>query len=308
MRSWTFSSSQPSRLLIPACIVLGLGSFVACGGGGDSSGDDGTAGLSKEGPAVNFAQLVPKQGSVVVTKMELKGDIAIRAQLEGQEMTGSVKTVGSTVEEATFVRVTDGKAAEILLKSVEEKQSTTSNMMGQVSTEEEDGAFVGRELREVKGPNGWEVQLVGAPATLEQQAELSSWEFYVDGYSEIYPDRTMKVGDTWNVEGEEALAIFGNDQDMESASLAILFAGYQSCDSGQCAVLTGEMKMSGSINEGLPMQLSFGGKFKSVVDPVSGVSPLTSLKGEMSMEGSMGPGAQLKGSGPMNMIMTQSLR
>ena len=308
MRTWSFPTSRSSRLLTPA-VMLGLGSFVACGGGGDSSEAGGMDGLAKEGPAVNFAQLYPKEGAVVVTKMAMNGDVAIKATLEGQDMTGSVKTVGSTTQEATYVRFEDGKPVELVVKTVEDKQSTTSNMMGQVSTENEEGSFVGREVREVHGPNGWEAVLLGEEPSLEQSAELEGWDFELEGHNEMYPDRAVNVGESWVVDGEEALAIFGGDQeDMDTGSFKMKFSGYESCNSGQCPVVSGEFTMGGTIEEGMPMKLSFNGKFKQVVDPVTGVSPKVSFKGEMSMEGSMGPGAELKGKGPMTMILTQSVR
>jgi len=289
--------------------VLGLGSFVACGGGGDSSGDDGTAGLSKEGPAVNFAQLYPKEGAVVVSKMAWNWVVAWQGtNLAGQDVTSSDENIIITTKEATYVRFEDGKPVELVVKTVEEKESTISNMKGEVSAENKEGSLVGREVREIHGPNGWEAVLLGEEPNLEQSAELEDWEFELEGHHEMYPDRAVNVGESWVVDGEEALAMFGNDQDMESASVAILFAGYQSCDSGQCAVLTGETEHTMRSEEDVSTRVSFNGKFKQVVDPVTGVSLFYSLKGEMSTEASMGPGVQLKGSGPINIITRGSLR
>lgn len=235
----------------------------------------------------------PKKGDKLTksTKMEMQLKLEVDAGGETQELEVEQRGTEKTVTE--IVDVVDGKMTRIVIDCLEKYDEEKAPGM---EWKRKDDPLHGRKIT-IFMKNG---QLVREGADGIEEKELKKLDLD-DGDSRILPKDPVKVGDSWEIKGEDVRKFLDADEEIKDGKMKLKLIAVKEIDKRRCAVIQGSFDLTGKVEGDMDLGLKFDAEVVVWID--RGYTLSVKGKGKVTLKGENGE-MTMSGEGPITIEMS----
>jgi len=204
----------------------------------------------------------------------------------GEVKTGRVDLQSTNLTELEVTAVSGKEPSKLTIRHLSDSTRMKFRLPGQAEeTSTENGAFHGRSISVEKRAGIWRKTLIGDKPTPQQERELEAEWDWEDGY----PDRGLKVGESWKVEGSRLRRIAGMNNALAFQGTATLtFEKVVQHLGEECALIRFQMDVKArgldEDNRDISIELAVSGfEYRSLAS-LTNIN--TELSGQMKLTGS----------------------
>jgi len=305
---------------IPACalLLLGCNETKEQDSNSTTSTQDPSPAAGEQDPnTISFTKVKPAPGDVrhdtERMTMNMKFTVAV-GENPPQEM--EMRQTGNESSELTVLETTSGSISKVQLKVIENESTQKIEQVGittPAQEKKETSPLTGKTL--LLSRQGEEIIVTdeaGNPVdevTRKAALEETDNTFNKDGsdshkFHKLIPDRPVKLGETFILEGQEAFDTFGNQDGITEAALSFTLKERVLVEGRECAKFDATMLMKGEPQEGMLMDFTLKGSL--LLDTATSWPSQMKLNGPFTLEGSQESplGAVVsEGTGTMTMEM-----
>lgn len=241
----------------------------------------------------------PKPGRTwrEVTEAVMK-DGTMNMAMGDQQMNGTCDSTESTI--ATAEELKDGKVRLIIEKEV---SSNSITLGGRTQSNDEQGPLVGIPLIAEKTNGKWTFRLEKGQPTPEQQEELDGLADDKAIDAEIYPDRKIKVGESWSMSPKAIAHLMGEDTPNASGKGTLTLKDIVEHNGQRCALIELDFEGSGTMTDdsgvAVQMTMAMKGDIYRSLEMFEDIK--ADLKGNIDMTSSPQEGFSMKMGGPLTL-------
>jgi len=286
---------------LPACALLLLG----CN---EPKEQDSNSTTPTEDPSPAAEEQDPNTISFTKVK-RAPGDVRRRSRRMTMNMRSTFTVDGSPpqeletsnaenkIKELTILEATPGSISKVQLKVIEKEAAQKTELVGSkapAQEEKETSPLTGKTLllsRQgeeiiVTDEAGNPVDEVTRKAALEETDNtFNKDEPGLLRFHKLIPDRPVKLGETFNLEGQEALEFWGkNDGTIKEASVSFTLKERVLVEGRECAKFDATLLITGEPQEGMLMDFNLKGFL--LLDTATSWPSQIKLNGTVTLEGS----------------------
>jgi len=259
-------------------------------------------GYNLRGPSQKVGETIRIE---TVTKMN-DGTMDITASMIS--LTGKTDmTVRSTLE-TTILEMEDDKVTKVRARFVAESQTQMVEMMGQRNQTTTNGPLQGKSIIGTYKDGTWTFELEEGTPTPEQRVrlrEIATEYRFLDRAATVYPDREIKIGESWEVDAADLPTSFGRSQ-RSNGKMTYTLDKVEEVDGEKLAFITVVIDVSATVTgeaDGTVTMKAEGPLVRSLTRFVDKSSELT---GTMEMRMAQGEDAQVRMRGPLTVTTSES--
>ena len=230
----------------------------------------------------------PQKGDKLTksTKMEMKLKIEVEAGGETQEVEVEQRGTEKTVTE--IVEVVDAKLTRIVVDCLEKYDEEKAPG---AEWKRKDDPLHGRKIT-IFMKDG---QLVREGAEGIEEKELKKLDLD-DGDSHCLPKDPVKIGDSWELKGEDVRKYMDADDDIKDGKMKLKLVAVKEIDKRRCAMIQGTFELTGKVEGDLDLSLKFDADIVVWID--RGYTLSVKGKGKVTLKGENGE-MSMNGEGPI---------
>jgi len=242
----------------------------------------------------------PKQGDKFKTTQSMT--MKVKANVVAGEQKQSFEVENRQIEVRTheMLEVVDGKPKSVVFdteKSVEEQKPPGAD---EFQTKEKPLHKTRITVTEKNGKLSYE----GGEGV--DPKDLKKLDLEADKFSQTFPGKPIAVGESWEVAGEKARALFGkDDNDFKDGKVSCTLKEIKEIDGRKCVVVDMDLDLTGKSAEGVEISMSTSGQVIVLLDRGYAIS--VKLKGKVTMS-TENDQMTMHGEGPISIEVSGSLK
>lgn len=235
----------------------------------------------------------PKAGDKLTqtTKMEMKLKLSIEVGGGTQEIEVEQRGTEKTVTE--MVEVTAGKLTKVVRDFLEDYDEEKAP--GMEEWKRKDNPMHGRKVT-ISMKDGKLVR-EGVEGLKEKDLKKLDLE---EKDSRILPKEAVRVGDTWEVKGEDVREYLA-DEDITDGKMKLKLVAIKEIDKRRCALIQGTFDLVGKVESNVDLSLKLDAEMIVWID--RGYTMSVKGKGRMKLKGD-GPEVPMSGEGPITIDLS----
>jgi len=235
----------------------------------------------------------PKPGDKLTqtTKMEMKLKITIDAGGGSQDV--EVEQRGTEKTATEIVEVTAGKLTKVVKDFIEDYEEEKAP--GMEEWKRKDNPLHGRKVT-LSMKDG---KLVREGAEGLKEKELNKLDLE-DKDSRLLPKEPVRVGEGWEVKGEDVRKYLGDD-DITDGKMKLKVVAIKEIDKRRCAMIQGTFDLVGKVEGNVDLSLKLDAEMIVWID--RGYTLSVKGKGKVTVKGD-GGGAPMTGEGPITIELS----
>lgn len=237
-------------------------------------------GYNLRGPGLKVGDTVRSE---TVTKMT-DGTMDINAGTF--QLAGKTNLTANNITETTILKMEDGKVTKVQVRFVSDSQEQIVEMMGQRNSNNTTGPLNGKTIIGTQEDGAWKFEMEEGTANREQQARLQEMgrEYrFTDRAAVAYPDRKVKIGESWDVDASELHSHFGGAEKPQG-KLTYTLDKVEEVDGEKLAYITVVMDFSAKMTGEGEGTMSMKGKGPLIRSLKSFLDKSSEVIGTMQME------------------------
>ena len=180
----------------------------------------------------------PVKGQTLASKSVLRmKDASVEIALGGQKLKATQTMTITSEEEEKFLAVDGRQVTRSQAKILKDHVKTVSELMGEDTTEDQDGELAGEVVvSERTGEGKWRHSLVDSKPSDKQKKELDK-RLGPECDDDLFPEGKVKVGHAWTVDAGRMKKFFGNSFTDVSGKVRQKFVRVETVSGERCAVI-----------------------------------------------------------------------
>lgn len=192
----------------------------------------------------------PKKGDKLNRTQKFEMQMKIKVEAGGGEQEMEVENRGTEKSVIEYADVTDGKLTKIITDYIENYEE--SKAPPTMEWTRKDDELHGRKIT-VAMKDGKLVRegVEGLKEKVVDKHDLDA------GDSKLLPKDPIAIGETWEIKGAELRKFLGdgNDEEIKDGKLKVKLVEVKEIDKRRCAVLKGDMDLTGKTAEGMDLSI-----------------------------------------------------
>lgn len=263
-----------------------LATMVGCDKKEEAAGTSGSIDKSK---AVMLRGESKAKEEIMISEFAMD-DMKMNMEMEGMKISGTMSQRSKSKEKFEYVSA-DSIYYTVIYDSTFEK----TEMMGQKEDKADGSALEGVKLLKVKKGDKWSF-VVDPKLTSAQKAALKDIDANEgENDDELYSDKAVKVGDSWEVKADALKEFLGAGAEGVTGKVKMTFKDIVDYNGEQCALVEGMVKIGGQVEGEMEMNLD------TKVSVYRSLKTFKDLK--MEMDGAINGGMKA-----MNMTMAGTIK